>query len=84
MSDKLSHFNARGEAHMVDVGDKDVTERVAVAEGTIRMQAETVQQMRRSLFPDEPRLSGAVDNTEARFCTPPVVSEYYRGSTFGR
>jgi len=43
--DQLNHFNQRGEAHMVDVGDKDVTERVAVAEGTIRMQAETVQRI---------------------------------------
>lgn len=43
--DKLNHFNQRGEAHMVDVGDKDVTERIAVAEGTIRMQAETVQRI---------------------------------------
>lgn len=30
---------------MVDVGDKDITRRVAVAEGTIRMQAETVQRI---------------------------------------
>ena len=37
------------------------------------LQAETVQQMRRSLFPDEPRLCGAVDSAEARFCFP--VSE---------
>ena len=34
------------------------------------LQAETVQQMRHSLFPDEPRLSGAVDSAEARFCFP--------------
>jgi cyclic pyranopterin monophosphate synthase len=43
--DQLNHFNQRGEAHMVDVGDKDITRRVAVAEGTIRMQAETVQRI---------------------------------------
>jgi cyclic pyranopterin phosphate synthase len=30
---------------MVDVGDKDVTQRIAVAEGFIRMQAETVQRI---------------------------------------
>ncbi|MFK7891422.1 MAG: cyclic pyranopterin monophosphate synthase MoaC, partial [Granulosicoccus sp.] len=44
MSEKssgLTHFNAAGEAHMVDVGDKAVTHRVAVAEGGIRMQSET-------------------------------------------
>ncbi len=43
--DQLNHFNQRGEAHMVDVGDKDITQRIAVAEGFIRMQAETVQRI---------------------------------------
>ena len=33
----LTHFNAAGEARMVDVGAKAVTERVAVATGRIRM-----------------------------------------------
>lgn len=40
---KLSHFNPRGEAHMVDIGAKPPTRRVAVAEGRIRMQAETLR-----------------------------------------
>ena len=40
--DQLNHFNQRGEAHMVDVGEKKKTQRRAVAEGTIRMQAETL------------------------------------------
>ena len=39
----LTHFNARGEAHMVDVGAKDPTRRVAVAGGEIRMSAETLR-----------------------------------------
>ena len=43
--DKLNHFNQRGEAHMVDVGDKNVTQRRAVAEGRIQMQAETLQRI---------------------------------------
>ena len=37
----FTHFNAQGEAHMVDVGDKDHTKRVAVAEGRILMAPET-------------------------------------------
>ena len=37
----LTHFDARGEAHMVDVGAKTATHRVARAEGTIRMQPAT-------------------------------------------
>jgi cyclic pyranopterin phosphate synthase len=40
---ELTHFNARGEAHMVDVGEKAHTHRVAVAAGTIRMQPATLQ-----------------------------------------
>jgi cyclic pyranopterin monophosphate synthase len=39
---ELTHFNASGEAHMVDVGDKAVTRRRAVAEGHIRMQPATL------------------------------------------
>ncbi len=39
---ELTHFNNRGEAHMVDVGDKDVTHRVAIASGRIEMQPETL------------------------------------------
>ncbi len=40
---KLTHFNSAGEAHMVDVGEKAVTQRMAVAEGRIRMQPETLR-----------------------------------------
>jgi cyclic pyranopterin monophosphate synthase len=39
---KLSHLTAAGEAHMVDVSEKAVTSRTAVAEGRVRMQAETL------------------------------------------
>ncbi|CDI00910.1 Molybdenum cofactor biosynthesis protein C [Candidatus Competibacter denitrificans Run_A_D11] len=42
---ELSHFNAAGEAHMVDVGDKEITRRVAVAEGFIHMQPATLQRI---------------------------------------
>ena len=37
----LTHFDAKGDAHMVDVSDKAVTSRVAVVEGYIRMAQET-------------------------------------------
>lgn len=40
---QLTHFNQHGEAHMVDVGGKQKSHRVAVAEGRIRMQPETLQ-----------------------------------------
>ncbi|MDB5525242.1 MAG: moaC [Rhizobium sp.] len=39
----LTHIGAEGEAHMVDIGDKAETVRVAVAEGSIRMLPETLQ-----------------------------------------
>jgi cyclic pyranopterin phosphate synthase len=39
---KLSHIDAAGEAHMVDVGGKAETVRIAVAEGAIRMRPETL------------------------------------------
>jgi cyclic pyranopterin monophosphate synthase len=39
----LTHFNSSGEAHMVDVGDKASSQRVAVTEGYITMQAETLR-----------------------------------------
>lgn len=41
MSD-LTHFNAEGAAHMVDVGDKPATRRVARAEGKILMAPDTL------------------------------------------
>ena len=39
---RLTHLDQKGEAHMVDVGDKAETVRVAVAEGHVVMQAETL------------------------------------------
>ena len=38
MSDALTHFDANGQAHMVDVGAKSETRRVALAEGSISMR----------------------------------------------
>lgn len=40
---KLTHFNQAGEAHMVDVGSKAITERIAVTEGTIELLPDTLQ-----------------------------------------
>ena len=42
----LTHLNERGEAHMVDVADKDVTVRTAVAEGFVSMLPETLRLVR--------------------------------------
>jgi cyclic pyranopterin phosphate synthase len=41
-SSPLTHFDAQGQAHMVDVAGKAETRRVAVARGSIRMQSATL------------------------------------------
>jgi cyclic pyranopterin phosphate synthase len=46
VTNPLSHLNERGEAHMVDVSDKAVTSRTAIAEGFIAMGPETLALMR--------------------------------------
>jgi cyclic pyranopterin phosphate synthase len=43
---RLTHIGASGEAHMVDVGDKAETTRVAVAEGFVTMKPETLALIR--------------------------------------
>ena len=43
---RLTHFDAAGEAHMVDVGDKAATRRVALAAGRIHMRQETLAAIR--------------------------------------
>jgi cyclic pyranopterin phosphate synthase len=45
MAKKLTHFDRKGSAHMVDVGAKDSTHRVAVASGRIRMQPATFRRV---------------------------------------
>jgi cyclic pyranopterin phosphate synthase len=39
---EFTHFNHKGEAHMVDVGNKTTTHRKAIAEGSITMLPETL------------------------------------------
>lgn len=50
MSD-LTHLDERGEARMVDVGDKPETARLAVARGRIEMQAETLSRLQDGSLP---------------------------------
>lgn len=42
-SQKLTHFDAQGQAHMVDVGAKPASRRIAIAQGFIMMQPDTLQ-----------------------------------------
>lgn len=43
--DELNHFSASGRARMVDVSEKSVTQRVALASGVLRMQPTTLQRI---------------------------------------
>jgi cyclic pyranopterin phosphate synthase len=43
---ELSHVDAAGDVRMVDVGDKPVSRRRAVARATVRMQSETARRLR--------------------------------------
>ncbi len=46
MTKTLTHFDAQGQAHMVDVGAKDETRRVAVTEGSISMLPATFEMVK--------------------------------------
>ncbi|MFQ5536075.1 MAG: cyclic pyranopterin monophosphate synthase MoaC [Gemmatimonadota bacterium] len=51
MDDPLTHFDREGRPRMVDVGDKDVTARRAVARGRIRMASATLTRIREGRTP---------------------------------
>ncbi|KCV83416.1 molybdenum cofactor biosynthesis protein MoaC [Actibacterium atlanticum] len=38
----LTHFDAKGDAHMVDVSAKNITDRIAIARGCVKMRPETL------------------------------------------
>ncbi len=44
--EKLTHINEQGRATMVEVGGKEITERIAVASGSITMRCETLQRIK--------------------------------------
>ena len=46
LTPSLTHFDAAGQAHMVDIADKASTRRVALAAGSIRMKPETLELIR--------------------------------------
>ncbi|SMX22117.1 cyclic pyranopterin monophosphate synthase MoaC [Boseongicola aestuarii] len=39
----LTHFDPQGQAHMVDVSEKEHTDRIAIAEGYVHMSAQTLE-----------------------------------------
>ena len=48
---KFSHLDAEGRARMVDVGRKPAQQRIAVAEGSVRCQPETIAALRAKKLP---------------------------------
>ena len=59
MSDQLTHLDERGHAAMVDVGDKVVTTRTAVAQGEVSMLPTTLQAIRDGQMPKGDVLAAA-------------------------
>jgi cyclic pyranopterin monophosphate synthase len=59
LSDELTHLDARGHATMVDVGDKAITSRTAVAEGEVRMTPATLAAIREGNVPKGDVLAAA-------------------------
>jgi len=43
--DKLTHFDENGNPSMVDINSKDMTKRIAIATGKIKMQSETLKKI---------------------------------------
>lgn len=48
---QLSHIDQKGNAHMVDVGDKPITARMAIAQAEISMQPETLAMICQGTMP---------------------------------
>lgn len=48
---KISHLNEKGEAHMVNVGEKEISKRFAIAEGIVRVKSTTIEQIKKNNLP---------------------------------
>jgi cyclic pyranopterin phosphate synthase len=59
MADQLTHLDEHGHAAMVDVGDKAVTTRTAIAQGEVRMQPATLAAIRDGTAPKGDVLAAA-------------------------
>jgi cyclic pyranopterin phosphate synthase len=55
----FSHLDEHGHVHMIDVGDKDVTARTAVAEGVLRLSTGTRDQLFSGMLPKGDALASA-------------------------
>src|SRR6056300_1139094 len=48
---KISHLNKKGEAHMVNVGEKKISKRCATAEGIVRVESATIEKIKKDKLP---------------------------------
>ena len=72
--DELSHLDERGRARMVDVGEKQISERTAVARGRVRMAAATMRALQDGTTPKGDVLAVArVAGIQAAKRTPELI-----------
>tara|TARA_Y100000768_G_scaffold330455_1_gene269143 strand:+ start:834 stop:1304 length:471 start_codon:yes stop_codon:yes gene_type:complete len=48
---KISHLNEKGEAHMVNVGKKEISKRFAIAEGIVRVKSNIIEKIKKNNLP---------------------------------
>ena len=48
---RISHLNKKGEAHMVNVGEKEISKRYAIAEGVVRVESTTIEKIKKDKLP---------------------------------
>jgi len=48
---KISHLNEKGEAHMVNVGEKEISKRFAIAEGIVRVKSNIIEKIKKNNLP---------------------------------
>ena len=48
---KISHLNKKGEAHMVNISEKEISKRYAIAEGILRVESATIEKIKKNKLP---------------------------------
>ena len=48
---KISHLNEKGEAHMVNIGEKEISKRFAIAEGIVRVKSNIIEKIKKNNLP---------------------------------
>ena len=80
----LSHVSADGRAVMVDVSEKPVTERVAVAEGFVRISAELEARIRAGAAPKERQAMPPLRSSKPQSTRPAASISRCRASGRGQ